>query len=184
MEILKLYQTVAEATNIGIIAYDGSKEIKPEVVEELAKIENIMGLKYSPWNMNEWVYVIKNYSNRFSIMENVWFPGLGHMLGARGYTCTTAEFWPQYNINIWNLLEKHEYKKVQEELFRFAVPLSILLRKNHESGIGGEAAHYKTIMNLLGHHAGPARPPHNLSYNQEQKKQLIDLLKSVGLLPK
>jgi len=149
--------------NVGLVIYNThwtSYGVSAAMVERLAQLPNVVGLKWSmpdKGNM-EFEQVISRFSGQFSIIDNQMRFVTSHMLGARGIEVHVCNYWPQWGVRVWNLLESRQYIEAQQELIKVAMPFMALW---------GEMEHYtsgdgyldKLCMELVGLGSSRCRPP-------------------------
>ena len=107
--------------------------------------------------------------------QHVW----GHILGARGVITHISNFWPEYPLQIWQLLEQGEYVAVKDKLIAFKWKWVEWVRKITKV-TGGEAPFSKAAMETVGLRAGPPRLP-AVRPPQELLDELRALFDSAGV---
>ncbi|HUH98297.1 MAG TPA: dihydrodipicolinate synthase family protein, partial [Anaerolineales bacterium] len=117
----------AGAADIGLIIYNTfwtSYSVSTGLVEKLRKVPNVIGLKWSMPDMGnmEFEQVISRFSPHFSIIDNQMRFVTSHMLGARGIEVHVCNYWPQWGVRMWKLLEGCQYIEAQRELVKVAMP--------------------------------------------------------------
>jgi dihydrodipicolinate synthase/N-acetylneuraminate lyase len=153
----------AEAANVGLIIYNTfwtSYGVSIGMVERLAELPNVIGLKWSmpdKGNM-EFEQVISRFSSQFSIIDNQMRFVTSHMLGARGIEVHVCNYWPQWGVRMWNLLESHRYVEAQQELVQVAMPF-MALWVEMEQYTSGDGYLDKLCMELVGLDSSRCRPP-------------------------
>jgi len=153
----------AEAADVGLVVYNTfwtSYGVSDEMVERLARVRNVIGLKWSMPDKGtmEFEQVISRFADRFSIIDNQMRFVTSHMLGARGIEVHVCNYWPQWGMRLWNLLETRRYIEAQQELVRVALPFMALWREM-EHYTGGDGYLDKLCMELVGLGSSRCRPP-------------------------
>jgi dihydrodipicolinate synthase/N-acetylneuraminate lyase len=153
----------AEAADVGLIIYNTfwtSYSVSTEMVEKLRQVPNVIGLKWSmpdKGNM-EFEQVISRFAGEFSIIDNQMRFVTSHMLGARGIEVHVCNYWPQWGVRMWNLLESGQYIEAQQELVKVAMPFMALWQEM-EQYTSGDGYLDKLCMELVGLRSSRCRPP-------------------------
>src|SRR5215813_3237492 len=97
----------AEAADIAIIIYNTfwtSAAVSLSMVERLAKIPNVVGLKWATPRTDamEFEDVVSHFSDRFTVIDNNLFFAYSAMpaLGARAFEVHLCNFWPEWGIKL------------------------------------------------------------------------------------
>jgi len=150
----------------------------PDTIERLTEIPNIVALKWAaswPGQLTEGLY---RFADRLAIVDNsnmfVW----PHMLGAVSFITHQSNFWPEYPLGIWDLLEQKKYVEAKDEMARFLWPWLKWVRKVTRE-TEGEGPFIKVAMEAVGLRAGPARPP-ACPVSAELRSEIEQLLVQVG----
>ncbi len=179
----------AEAADIGLIIYNTfwtSLGVSSDMVERLLKVNNVIGLKWSmPDNGNmEFEQVISRYASQFSIIDNQMRFVTSHILGGRGIEVHVCNYWPQWGVRMWNLLESHQYVEAQHELVRVAMPFMALWQEM-EQYTSGDGYLDKLCMELVGLGSSRCRPPTRdlRDTYREKARQMLAHCGVPGVLP-
>ena len=153
----------AEAADIGILVYNTfwtSQSVSLEMIERLCELPNLVGLKWAvpTANFMESEQVISRFADRLCIIDNQLRFVTSHILGARGVEVHICNYWPQWGVRLWNLLENHEYVDVQKELVGVAMPFYTLWKEMMQY-TGGDGYLDKLCMELVGLPSSRCRPP-------------------------
>lgn len=153
----------ADASDIGLIIYNTfwtSLGVSAGLVEQLADVPNVVGLKWatSDSGMMEFEQVVSQFADRFSIIDNQMRYVTSHILGARSFEVHQANYWPEWSVELWRMLERGEYATVQREMVRVAMPFMVLLTEMLQF-TGGEGYLEKLCMELIGRGSSRNRPP-------------------------
>jgi len=180
---------VANASKIGLIIYNTfwtSLSVSSDLVQKLADIPNVVGLKWatSDTGMIEYEQVVSRFSGRFAIIDNQTRYVNSHILGARCFEIHQANYWPQWSVGLWHRLERHEYAEVQNEMVRVAMPFMELITEMLRY-TGGEGYLEKLCMELLGRDSSRNRPPTRDVRHvfREQTRQMLLQTGVPGVLP-
>ncbi len=153
----------ASAADIGIIIYNTywtSYGVSNSMVQRLAGLSNVIGLKWSvpDTGFMEFEQVISSYASQFSIIDNQQRFVTSHMLGARGIEVHICNYWPQWGVRVWRLLEEGQYVEAQHEMVRVVMPF-MLLWQQMEHYTSGDGYLDKLCMELVGLPSSRCRPP-------------------------
>lgn len=183
-DALRVFQMVADASDVSIMIYhtwwDGLN-MSLDLLKRLAEIETVRALKWSAPEENQFREGLQALANDLVITDNSqhFRPILSHMLGGRGFITHLSNFWPEYPLGIWQLLEKRDYVGVQDKLASFKWKW-MKWRSKVTKVTGGEGPFIKAGMEAVGLKVGPPRPP-----SVRPPKHLIDelrvLLDSAGV---
>ncbi|MBI3243465.1 MAG: dihydrodipicolinate synthase family protein [Chloroflexi bacterium] len=172
-------RAAADAADIGIIIYNTfwtSYGVSAKMVERLANLPNVVGLKWSMPDRGhmEFEQVVSRFSSQFSIIDNQMRFVTSHMLGACGFEVHVCNYWPQWGVKLWRLLESHQYSEAQQELIRVAMPF-LALWSEMEQYTSGDGYLDKLCMELVGLGSSRCRPPTRDVRNKfrEQARQML-----------
>ncbi len=153
----------AGAAEIGIVVYNTywtSTGVTGGLVERLAELPNVIGLKWSTPDTGfmEFEQVVSRYADRLCVIDNQLRFVTSHILGARGIEVHVCNFWPQWGVRMWGLLEGQKYVEAQQELIRVAMPFMELWQEM-ERYTSGDGYLDKLCMELVGLGSSRCRPP-------------------------
>ncbi len=166
---------------MGLVVYNTfwtSTPVSLGLIERLAYIPNVVGLKWSTPDsgFGEFEQVVARFADRFSIVDNQLRFVTSHILGARGIEVHVCNYWPEWGVEMWNLLENGRYAEAQQELVRVAVPF-MTLWKEMEQFTGGDGYLDKLCMELIGLGSSRCRPPTRdvrERYRERARQMLIE----------
>lgn len=151
------YYAIADESQVPVIPYHIPQvtglSIEQQLVIELSKHPNIIGIKDSSGNLPFLGEVIPNLPPDFSYLlgaGSVFLFGLS--LGASGGILRLADVIPELCVTLYNDFLAGEWEKASR-LQRDIIPLNNAIIQTH--GIAGT----KYAMDLLGFHGGPPRNP-------------------------
>ena len=162
--LLRYYREIASATRLGVAVYarDGAM-FTPETLETLARtVPNFVAFKDGRGDVRLFQRLRVHVNGTLGADRLVWLSGVGDdfvapyfAAGAQGFTSSIACFWPEASAELFRLANSGDMDGVRAFHERVVHPIYELrqLRKGFEVSI------MKTCMELLGHKAGPARPP-------------------------
>lgn len=160
-------RAAAEAEpELGIIVYNTfwtSQNLTFAMVERLAEIPNIVGLKWATPRTDamEFEDVTSHFSDRFTIIDNNLFFAYSAMpsLGARAFEVHNCNFWPEWGIKLIDEVRAGNYAEIARMLVAEAMPfykLWVSIEQNYTSGDGYLD---KLCMELVGLPSSRCRPP-------------------------
>lgn len=162
--LLDYYAAVADATSIALIPYArDAAEFTPAMVQEMAeRIPSVIAFKDGRGNVRLFQQIREHVIGALGAERMVWLAGTGDDLlgpyvaaGAEGYTSSVACFWPEKSAELYDLASSGDFAGLRAEHDAFIGPLYELRQRRR----GYEVGMMKAAMELLGHPAGPARPP-------------------------
>lgn len=177
--LLEYYREIAAATRLGVAVYarDGAA-FTPESLEALAReVPNFVAFKDGRGDVRLFQRLRMHVNAVLGSDRLVWLSGVGDdfvapyfAAGAQGFTSSIACFWPEAAAELFRLAARGDMNSVRAFHERVIHPIYELrqLRKGFEVSI------MKACMELLGHKAGPARPPlANVSADVRAKLKIL-----------
>jgi dihydrodipicolinate synthase/N-acetylneuraminate lyase len=152
-----------DAADIGLVVYNtfwNSSGISLRLVERLIELPNVVGLKWATPDLGfmEFEQVVSHFSDRLGIIDNQMRFVVSHILGARGIEVHVCNYWPQWGVRMWKLLESQQYFEAQQELEQVAMPFMVLWQEM-EQHTSGDGYLDKLCMELVGLGSSRCRPP-------------------------
>jgi 4-hydroxy-tetrahydrodipicolinate synthase len=180
-DVLRLFQMVADASDVPIMIYrvGALKEMSLDFLQRLAEIETVRVLKFGSTSPYEFARGVKTFGRDLVVIDNTSQHVWGHMLGTRGIISHISNFWPEYTVEIWQLLERGEYAAVQDKLIAFKWKW-IEWRDKAMRVTGGEGPFIKAAMEAVGLRAGPPRLP-SVRPPQEMLDELRVIFDAAGV---
>ena len=173
----------AAASDVGLVVYNThwtSLDISNALIDRLAGLGTVVGLKWSmpDTGFMEFEGVVADYSDRFTIIDNqLRFP-TSHMLGARGIEVHICNFWPQWGVRMWTMLNEGRYVEAQHELVKVVLPF-MRLWTEMEGYTSGDGHLDKLCMELVGLPSSRNRPP-TRDIRDLYREQAREMLQSIG----
>jgi 5-dehydro-4-deoxyglucarate dehydratase len=162
--LVAYYRDIAAATRLGVAIYarDGVA-FTPALLEQLAReIANLVAFKDGRGDVRLFQRLREHVSERLGADRMVWIAGAGDDMvgpyfaaGAEGYTSSLACYWPEASLELLRLAKAGDYGELARFHERAVRPFYELRYRRR----GFEVAVMKAAMELLGHPAGPVRPP-------------------------
>ena len=156
-------RAAADSADVGLIVYNTfwtSLGLSGAMIERLAGIPNVVSLKWSTPDTGamEFEQVVTRFSERFAIIDNQMRYVISHILGARAIEIHVGNYWPQWAVGLWHMLERGEYAEAQREMSRVAMPFMVLWSEM-ETYTSGDGYLDKLCMELVGLDSSRSRPP-------------------------
>jgi len=170
--LLHYYQKIIESTNLGVVIYKRGSKISLNIIKQLAKYENVVGVKYAVNDINEFSKTVAATNE-----EIVWSNGIAERFapsfiieGAEGFTTGIGNFLPNETLRLMELLKQGEWDQAKQlrDLLR---PFEDL---RDETGDGNNLSAANNVpvvkygMELAGLNGGPVREP-LVQLNQKDK---------------
>jgi 5-dehydro-4-deoxyglucarate dehydratase len=162
--LLEYYRQIAAATSLGVLPYArDSAAFTPELVEQLARsVPNLIAFKDGRGDVRLFQRLREHVVERLGADRLLWLAGVGDDLvaayfaaGAEGFTSSLACFWPEASAELYRLASSGDFAGLRRYHDRVVRPFYELRQR----GRGFEVSVMKAAMELLGHPAGPVRPP-------------------------
>jgi 5-dehydro-4-deoxyglucarate dehydratase len=162
--LLEYVRTVADATRLGIALYArDSVLLTPPQLERMAReIPSLIAFKDGRGDVRLFQRLREHVSARLGADRLAWLSGAGDDMvgpyfaaGAEGFTSSLACFWPEASLELLRLARSGDMAELARSHERIVRPIYELRQRRR----GYEVAVMKAAMELLGHPAGPVRPP-------------------------
>jgi 5-dehydro-4-deoxyglucarate dehydratase len=162
--LLAYYQQIAAATSLGVMPYArDAAAFTPELIEQLARlVPNLIAFKDGRGDVRLFQRLREHVVEQLGAERLLWLAGVGDDLvapyfsaGADGFTSSLACFWPEAAVALYQLASSGDFEGLRSYHQRVVRPFYELRQR----GRGFEVSIMKAAMELLGHPAGPVRPP-------------------------
>jgi 5-dehydro-4-deoxyglucarate dehydratase len=182
--LIQYYGAVGAATSLGIMPYArDAAAFTPELVENLAReVPTTIAFKDGRGDVRLFQRIREQVNERVGSDRLVWLAGVGDDLvapyfavGATGFTSSVACFWPELSRELYDAARSGDYehlRRLQAEKIR---PIYDLRQRRR----GFEVSMMKAAMEILGHRAGPVRPPLG-SLDERDRADLAAVLERIG----
>jgi 4-hydroxy-tetrahydrodipicolinate synthase len=151
---------------LGIILYNTfwtSQNLSFAMIERLAEIPNIVGLKWAAPRTDamEFEDVCTHFSDRFTIIDNNLFFGMSAMpaLGAKAFEVHHCNFWPEWGIKLIDEVRAGNYAELTRMLVEEGMPFYKLWVAIERDFTSGDGYLDKLCMELIGLPSSRCRPP-------------------------
>jgi len=182
--IYEHFETIASQVDLPIILYNIPQctglPLPWQMVEDLAQIPNIVGLKDSSGELRNILAVLEKVRDKINVLcghDEIVVGALA--AGCSGAILASANFIPDVWVKIYNSVQKGDLKTAQKEQYRVQKIARIIAK----SGPVGT----KEALNMMGVKVGPVRLPLSvggeLTY-EEREELRLDLEKIGKIVPK
>lgn len=159
-DVYEFIAGIAGAADIGLAFYTTYWQYKLslELIERIADIPAVVAIKLAAASGVEFERALRRLASKTAVIDNQLDFVKSHMLGGRGINVHPSNYWPQWGIKLWDLLESKKYLEAQQEMTRAISPyydLSVPI----EQFTGGEGHLDKLCLELVGLDSSRCRPP-------------------------
>jgi 4-hydroxy-tetrahydrodipicolinate synthase len=177
----------AAAPDVGIIIYNTfwtSSGVSFAMIERLAEIDNIIGLKWAAPRTDamEFEDVCSHFSERFTIIDNNLFFAFSAMpaLGARAFEVHLCNFWPAWGLKLIEQVRAGHYSEIARMMTREAMPWYKLWVEIEQQYTSGDGYLDKLCMELVGLPSSRCRPP-TRDIREKYRAKTLAMLRSIGV---
>lgn len=159
-DVIDYVTAIAEA-GCGIVLYPTywlGYKMPLEVIARLCELPQVLGLKWSTTSQHEYERGIRQFRERLCMIDNNGQHVLCHLLGGRGFNTHPSNFWPQWGVRLWELMEAGKYREAQQELTRVYTPWEELMAEICRF-TGGEGHLDQLCLEAVGLDSSRSRPP-------------------------
>jgi len=182
--IYEHFDTIASQVDLPIILYNIPQctglALPWQMVEDLAQIPNIVGVKDSSGQLSFILAVLEKVRDKINVLcghDEIVVGALA--AGCSGAVLASANVIPDVWVNVYNAIQKGDLKTAQEKQYRVQKIARIIAK----SGPVGT----KEALNMMGLKVGPVRSPLSvggeLTY-EEREELRLDLEKIGKIMPK
>lgn len=185
-DFYEFVQSAAEAApEIGIIIYNTfwtSGNVSTDLVDRLAKIPNVIGLKWATPRSDsmEFETVCSRFNDRFTIIDNNLLFAISFMMGARAIEMHPCNYWPEFGIKMLEDLREGRYENVQKDMIEKVMPFYKLWTLIESEFTSGDGYLDKLCMELVGLPSSRCRPPTRDIRNHYRIKT-VEMMKKSGV---
>lgn len=173
-DLIRHYSAVAECTDLPILLYNiparTGNNIDYKTVKELAKFDNIIGIKDSSGNFDNTLKYIENTDPRLSVLA-----GSDSLIlwtlkaGGAGAISGCSNVFPKLMASIYDLFVKGDFDAANAAQQKIRAFRNVMQMGNPNSVV-------KRAAQLKGFNVGPARAPSNI-VDEKIDKALLDVFK-------
>jgi 5-dehydro-4-deoxyglucarate dehydratase len=174
-------EAICKSVKIGVIIYNrGAARYAPDTLVRLAeRCSNLVGYKDGVGDIEHFVSVRRKLGDRFAYLGGLptaeIFAGAYHAMGCPVYSSAVFNFIPRTAMEFYNALAAGDRATTDRLLDSFFLPYIELRNKGH----GYAVSIVKAGATLVGHGAGPVRPPLS-DLKQAEVEELHALIAKLG----
>jgi 4-hydroxy-tetrahydrodipicolinate synthase len=160
-DVYDFFAAAAEAADIGVVIYTTywmGYRMPLDLIGRLAELPNVVAVKWAAPGAYEYEHGLRLFSNRLCMIDNQLQFVLSHMLGARGVNTHPSNYWPEWGVRFWGMLQAGQYREAQHESTRVVSPYYDLCSEVARF-TGGEGHLDKLCLELIGLDSSRCRPP-------------------------
>ena len=188
--IYEWYRILSESLDMGIMVYDQSwrtdlgTTLGLPLIERLAGLDNVVSLKYGSPNIFEaTIIALEQFSDRFAFIDNslAYTAVASHMHGGTGFISAPATWWPEFELNFFDMMERGEYAEADRWHARLAPYMAWFQGEFWKaSRYFHQAAIVKASLEYVGLYGGVLRPPYR-AMNPQEKEELYAVMEAMGV---
>ncbi len=175
------------AKNVGIIVYNTfwtATNLSFGMVERLARIPNIVGLKWATPRTDamEFEDVTSHFSDRFTIIDNNLFFPYSAMpaLGSRAFEVHLCNYWPEWGVKLIDEVGRGNYPEIARMMVEEAMPFYKLWTRIEREFTSGDGYLDKLCMELVGLPSSRCRPP-TRDIRQRYRAATLEMMQQTGV---
>ena len=180
-DILTHFKMVSDETNLPIMVYTNwwvTPEMNAGIVEKLSELSNVVAVKWSAPEDSDYERGLELFAERMAIIDNRVAGMDSYRKGAVGFITHVGNFWPEFPVKAWNLLEEGDFDEAERFFTAFNKPFRAWCHEVTEI-TEGEGPFIKAAMDAVGLYGGSPRPPAS-PVNTELRKKLAEILEAAG----
>ena len=181
-DFYRYFAEMDEAVDLGIAIYNThwrAADISSHLLEKLADLPHVFACKWCSPGLADYRRGFLVCRDKINMIDNGGDIIGVHPFGACGLISGTGDFWPEYDLETWDALERGEYATAAKRLERLNLPY-YAFRLKISGRTGGEAPVKKPASALCGRAAGPVRSPcRNLT--AEELEELKAIFRAAGV---
>ena len=161
--LTEYYRRLAASTDLGVVLYKRGPELSASVLEEVASIDNVVGLKYAVNDVNRFSETATALSDDIVVTTGIAerFAPAFALEGAEGFTTGIGSFVPEVSLALMDALRKEEWERARRlrELARPYEDLREETGPNNSLSAANNVPAIKYGLELAGLYGGPVREP-------------------------
>jgi dihydrodipicolinate synthase/N-acetylneuraminate lyase len=177
----------AAAKNVGVIVYNTfwtATNLSFGMVERLARIPNIVGLKWATPRSDamEFEDVTSHFSGRFTIIDNNLFFPYSAMpaLGARAFEVHLCNYWPEWGVKLIDEVNRGNHAEIARMMVEEAMPFYKLWTRIERDYTSGDGYLDKLCMELIGLPSSRCRPP-TRDIRKPYRAAALEMMRQTGV---
>ncbi|MBM4067497.1 MAG: dihydrodipicolinate synthase family protein [Planctomycetes bacterium] len=159
-DVYEFMEALAGAADIGLVFYTTywQYRLSMELIGRVLELPGVVALKLAAASVLDFERSLRLFAGRTMVIDNQLDFVRSHMLGGQGINVHPSNYWPQWGIRLWELLEAKHYLEAQQQMTRAIAPYYDLA-SDIEKYTGGEGHLDKLCLELVGLDSSRCRPP-------------------------
>jgi dihydrodipicolinate synthase/N-acetylneuraminate lyase len=159
-DVVEFYKAVGNAADIGVIAYYTFWQYKLSLntLSRVLDLPHVVGLKWAAPSAYEYNRGLRLFAKRTCVIDNQLQFVQSHMMGARGIDTHPVNYWPEWGVKLWGLMESGKYREAEASINQVVMPFYDLLEEI-ALFTGSEGNLDKLCLELVGVASSGVRPP-------------------------
>jgi dihydrodipicolinate synthase/N-acetylneuraminate lyase len=180
-DVVEFYKAVAGAAAVGVIVYYTwwQYKLSMKTLGRLLDLPGVVGLKWSAPSAYEYNKGLRLFARRAGVIDNQLQFVQSHMMGACGIDTHPVNYWPEWGVRLWGLLEGGKYKEAEESINKVVMPFYDLLEEISQF-TGSEGNLDKLCVELVGVASSGVRPPVR-DFRDKFREKARKMLKDCGV---
>jgi 4-hydroxy-tetrahydrodipicolinate synthase len=180
-DVVEFYKAVTQAAQVPVIVYYTFWQYKltMNTLGRLLDLPGVVGLKWAAPSAYEYNKGLRLFAKRALVIDNQLQFVQSHMMGARGIDTHPVNYWPEWGVQLWGLLEAGKYKEAEDSINKVVMPLYDLLEEISQF-TGSEGNVDKLCVELVGVASSRVRPPVR-DFRSKFREKARKMLKECGV---
>lgn len=167
-EVFEHYKAINDAADVGILLYNApwamprpGYEFTPPLFERLAELENVEGVKWSSWDMRNYVSCLVLFADKLNFINNQGFVlSLPIRLGMKGFINSDGNAAPRLVLHLWDLWKNEKLDEYDAFMRKMYVDpyLKVHIPEEAQWRGMGEGPWVRLKMEVMGVEMGPSFP--------------------------
>jgi 4-hydroxy-tetrahydrodipicolinate synthase len=187
--IVEYYRRLAASTDMGIVLYKRGPELSTSVLEELAPLDNVVGLKYAVNDIKGFSEAALEFSDDIVLSTGIAerFAPAFALEGAEGFTTGIGSFVPEVSLALMDALRREDWERAREirDLARPYENLREEAGADNSFSAANNVPAIKYGLELAGLYGGPVREPivELTAEDERRAEEYYDRLTEADLTP-
>jgi dihydrodipicolinate synthase/N-acetylneuraminate lyase len=180
-DVFTFYKSLTEAVEIPVILYYTYWQYKLSLnlVSRVLDLPGVVALKWAAPSAFEFNKGLRLFAQRTCVIDNQLQFVQSHMMGARGIDTHPTNYWPEWGVKLWGLLEAGKYKDAEDSINQVVMPFYDLLEEISQF-TGSEGNADKLCLELVGLDSSRVRPPVR-DFRERFRDRAKKMLKDAGV---
>jgi len=161
------FKYVNDEADVGILAYNtpwampgAGFEYHESILERFLDLENIVGIKWSSFDIQHYVAMLRLFADKFNFINNGGIMSVGPRFGMRGFIDFQANVAPRFSLHRWALWQQQKWDELDEIETRVKMdPFIKVVHPEAQNWVGmGEGPTSRLRLRSLGMESGPEFP--------------------------